>query len=67
MPGMIVRLTPLMYRQLKARSFVEKRPMSDIVREALITLFKTKPLSPKKFREYLNEVVKSEKDLRGAS
>ena len=59
----LVRLTPKLYKQLKVRSLVQRRPMSDIVREALELHFKMRPITHSKFRTYLKEVLAEDKEI----
>jgi hypothetical protein len=66
MKSTLVRLTPKLYKQLKVRSLVQRRPMSDIVREALELHFKVRPITQNKFRAYLKEILAEDKKILDA-
>lgn len=62
MPKTIVSLDVRTYKELKARSLLEHRPMAEIIREAIRIQFKAKPLDEKSFRTYLTETLEEDKD-----
>lgn len=62
MPKTIVNIDVKTYKELKARSLLERRPMAEIIREAIHNQFKAKPLDEKLFHAYLSEVLEEDKD-----
>ena len=62
MPKTIVNIDVRTFRELKARSLLERRPMAEIIREAIQIQFKAKPLDEERFRAYLHETLEEDKE-----
>lgn len=62
MPKTLVNFDLKTFKELKARSLLERRPMSEIIREALHIQFQMKPLDEERFRAYLRETLDEDKE-----
>ena len=62
MPKTLINLDVKTYKELKARSLLEKRSMADIIREAIHVQFKAQPLDENRFHAYLRETLEEDRD-----
>lgn len=62
MPKTLINIDVRTYKELKARSLLEKRSMSEIIREAIHVQFKAKPLDQDRFRAYLSETLEEDRE-----
>ena len=58
-----IRLDAKTYKELKIRALIEKRPMADIIREAIALHFEMKPMNKKQFKTYLMEGLEENKAI----